>query len=599
MTRRLRHWMWAHPARAPLLLALTTCLVWANTVHGGYVSIDTPWLVLNNPLLRGGDLGAIPSILWDIDRGTRLTLGAEYLPVRDLSVLLDFALFGDALTGHHAQNLAWYTLSCVLLLILLVDLLGARLRTFFAALVFALHPVHVESVAWLASRKDVLSLALVLASLVLFRMRKRWRGALWAAAVAFALAYWAKNTAIVVPGLLLAIGVLHERERPWSWALWRDLIPFAAVAAGGLAFTLSLGDLVGMYAEPRASTAGGVALIEGQVVQRYLGMLVWPGQLAVQYPEPTATSLTDIAAQSGLVALIVPALIGAIVARSHPHITLGIVWFYAALLPVSQIVPIQNLAADRYLLLPSAGAVIAIAAALPDRSDRWQGLALGGALLWTTTLGMLTWRQSAVWHDTVSLWRQTVAYEPGVAEGWRALAGALVDENRHREAESVLAAGLSLHPRSPILLQGQGAARLSQGDLDGAEAALTAALRVAPDLRKANNNLAIIYQSTNRIPQAIALMRRTTAIHPLYAEGWNTFGVSHMRGGDAAAAAAAFDEALSLAPFGAKTTFNRGSAAWLQDDAPTAVRWWKRTLELEPGHALATRALALAETSAP
>jgi protein O-mannosyl-transferase len=591
--------MWAHPARAPLLLALVVCAVWANTVHSGFVAIDTPWLVLNNPLLRGGELGAIPTILWDMDRGTRLTLGAEYLPVRDLSVLLDFAIFGDNLVGHHAQNLAWYALSCALVLILLTDLLGARLRTFFAALVFALHPVHVESVAWLASRKDVLSLALVLSSLILFRMRERWRGALWAAVVAFALAYWAKNTAIVVPGLLLVIGVLHERERPWSPALWRDLLPFAGVAVGGLAITLSLGDLVGMYAEPRASTAVGVALIEGQVVLRYLGLLLWPGQLAVQYLEPSATSLSDMAAQSGLIALVAPALIGAIVVRSHPRVTLGIAWFYIALLPVSQIVPIQNLAADRYLLLPSAGVVIALAAALPDRSERWQGLALAGALLWTSTLGLLTWRQSAVWHDTVSLWRHTVTYEPGVVEGWQSLAGALVAVDRHREAESVLAAGLTQHPGAPLLLQGQGSTRLSRGDLDGAEQALTAALRAKPDLRKANNNLAIIYQQTDRIPRAIALMQHTTTRHPLYAEGWNTLGVSHMRGGDPVAAGSAFDEALALAPFDAGTTFNRGSAAWLQDDKPTAVRWWNRTLELEPGHALATRALALASTPSP
>ena len=161
VSERFRRWLWAHPLRAPLLLGLLTVFVYSRTIHHGYVAYDTPWLVVNNPLLRGGSVSSIPAILFGMDTGTRLILGAEYLPIRDLSVLLDHAVFGRDWSGHHAQNLFWYVLGCLFFLALLRTIFGERLRTFLGACLFAVHPVHVESVAWLASRKDVLSLASV------------------------------------------------------------------------------------------------------------------------------------------------------------------------------------------------------------------------------------------------------------------------------------------------------------------------------------------------------------------------------------------------------------------------------------------------------
>ena len=177
VTNGLRRWIWAHPPGHRLLLALLSAVVFSNTVHDGYVAYDTPWLVVDNPLLRDGDFRNLPGILLGMDTGTRLTLGAEYLPVRDASVLVDFALFGSDWAWHHGQNLFWYALSCVLFLVVLGDLFGARLRTFLGAALYAVHPVHVESVGWLASRKDVLSLAMFMASLVFWQRRERWRGA--------------------------------------------------------------------------------------------------------------------------------------------------------------------------------------------------------------------------------------------------------------------------------------------------------------------------------------------------------------------------------------------------------------------------------------
>ena len=598
VTNGLRRWIWAHPARAPLLLALLSAVVFSNTVHDGYVAYDTPWLVVDNPLLRDGDFRNLPGILLGMDTGTRLTLGAEYLPVRDASVLVDFALFGSDWAWHHGQNLFWYALSCVLFLVVLGDLFGARLRTFLGAALYAVHPVHVESVGWLASRKDVLSLAMFMASLVFWQRRERWRGALGLSVVAFALAYWSKNTAIVLPAFLLLYAILKEGHRPWSWPLVRDLLPFALTAATGLAITLSLGDAVGMYAVPRADSPLGVLAIEAQVIQQYLGMLVWPGNLTALYPEPTLTALSDSTVQTALVAMLAPAILGLVLLPSRPRFALGIAWFYAALLPVSQIVPIQNLIADRYLLLPSAGAVVALAALLPDEDSRWDLPLLVGGTLTAMVFSVLSWRQSVTWHDSVRLWSPVVAIHPELERGWVSLAGALADADRLRDARTVLTAGLGQHPGEPTLLQARGTLALEEGELEAAEADFRSALAADPSLRKARNNLAILLMDQKRFPEGISEAEMLTRVHPLFPGGWQTLGLARLQASMLDAADEAYQEAERLSPRDADVPFRRGSVAWLQGRPTDAATHWRRAIRLEPGHSDALRALALAEGAA-
>lgn len=599
MTEALRRWIWGHPARAPVLLLLIAVVAWSSAVHPGFVHHDTPWLVIDNPVLNQGDLGSIPAILWGMDRGTRLTLGAEYLPVRDLTVLFDFAVFGTSWLWHHAHSLAWYLVACVLFLAVLGDLFGERLRTFFGAVAFALHPTHVESVTWLASRKDVVSLALFFVAVLAFRARSKWRPALWLGVIAFLGAYWAKNTAIVLPALLVLIGVLKERHRPLSWALWKDVVPYGLAAVAGLAVTLSLGDLVGMYAEPRAPDLLGRVAIQGQVIHQYLGMLVWPAPLTTLYVEPTATSLSELSVVLGLASIALPLMLAALWLPYRPVATLGVLWFFVTLLPVSQLIPIQNLIADRYLLLPSAGAVIAAAACLPDRPGTWRLGSMLGSFVAVGLLGVLTWRQNTLWHTDVALWRQVVTWQPDEPRGWTSLAGALVAEGRPSEAAAVLAAGLGRLPDEPLLLQGLGVTRMETGDLEGAEQALRQALTADPTLRKSANNLTVLLQRTGRLDEAASVGAHLVRTHPLYAEGWNTFGVTLMQGRKLAEADQALAQASELAPFDPRPPYNRGSVAWLAGDKAQAIRWWEAVLEIQPDHALATRALQAARTSDP
>lgn len=571
-------------ARHALALAALVVVTWATSLHSGYVHFDTPWLVADNPILSTGDLSWLPAIVADTSLGTRMVLGAEYLPVRDVTVLLDFAVFGDWWMGHHLVNLGWYLAGCVLWLWLCRRLLPDPRLAFLAAALYAVHPTHVESVAWLASRKDVVSLALYLGAIVTW-----WRGGRggWAASVLlFGLAYWAKNTAITLPAVLVLLSLLARRERPTTLRWLAQWIPHGLVALLGLAVTLRLGQSVSMMAPERADTAWGLVRIEAQVIARYLEMLVAPRGLSALYVEPAV----DGPAWIGL--SLIAALLAAAAAcwRARPLVSLGILWFFVTLLPVSQIIPIQNLMADRYLLLPSAGAILAAVALVPAAALR-RPAGLAAAVAVVAVLGGVTAQRNLVWTSDVHLWEDTVEKQPDLDRGWLSYAAALEREGEGTRAAAVLAEGLARLPDSPLLVQSHGLRLLEQGD-PRAEAVLREAIARDSGARRAANALVVLLHREGRLEESVAVGQQLVTIHPLYVEGWNSLGAACIDARELDCADRALQRAQALAPMDARVWVNLGNLAYLTEDRAGAQAAWEEALRLEPGNDYARRGLA-------
>lgn len=568
-----------------LLVALVSQ---ATGLHSGTVDFDTPWLVVDNPILSTGSLSALPAILWSMDTGTRLTLGAEYLPVRDLTVLLDFALFGEAWLGHHLQSLAWYLLGCWLFHRVCLGLLGDGPRALLAALLFAAHPVHVESVVWLASRKDVVSLALFMGALVCWQRRGEHRLLAPLTGLLALLAYWAKNTAVVLPAWLLALELLAP---PGERSLRRllDLAwPGLAVVAG-LTLTLSLGEAVGMYAEPRADTLAGFVQLDLVIVARYLGMLAWPLHLAPLYAEPTVQPWTEPGVLASAALVLGTLGVGLACWRRAPLVALGTAWFVLALVPVLQLVPIQNLMAVRYLLLPSAGAALALCAVpLPARA---RAPALVAGLVAAGLLTVLSLRENLVWRDSVSLWSRAVAVQPQLPRAWASLAAAQTSAGQHDAAGKTLARGLALHPEAALLHQTRGLRAVEADDDVLAERSYRTALRLDPTLRRSSHNLTLLLLKQGRVEEAVAQGAATARDHALWAPGHVSYGVALMEQGELQQAAVVFLRAAELDPHLAAPHCNLGGVAFLGGDLGAAELGWQRCLELDPANEQAQRGL--------
>lgn len=326
-----------------LVLYLLVVLLYLPSLAGSYLPYDDDWLIEHNTLLEASFGKALWAIFFDFSRQTRLTLGAEYLPLRDLSHLCEVALFGKSALGMRLVQLGSYLGAIGLLHAALQRRLTPAVAWVSVAC-FALHPVHVESVAWLAGRKDVLALVFVCGALACYvrEGNVRW----WAVPLVIAAAL-SKSMSVICPGLLLAMDLLDKRRPAW-------LVLGSCSAGVALVFLLHLkvGASVGMVGGPLSESRVVAFWTMGEVWLRYLVALGYPPSLSVIYDVAPVLSASVMSVGGWLVVLGTVAYAGWC-ARYGETKALAVATFaWLPLLPVSQVlVPLQNVMADRYLWL--------------------------------------------------------------------------------------------------------------------------------------------------------------------------------------------------------------------------------------------------------
>jgi len=451
--------------------------------------------------------------------------------------------------------------------------------------IFMLHPVHVESVVWLASRKDVVSLAFVLLSLRLYLAQK----SMWWIGLSALLAYWSKNTAIVLGPLLVLISICHHKESIRNWKWWLQWTPIVIPLVGGLWLTLQIGTSVSMFAEPRGSTPLETLNIASQTWLQYTSMLLYPSALSLFYAEPVAEPWSHPNVLFGLgIGLILS--IGAVMTFTRNRIlTLSLLTIPLGLLPVSQITPIQNLMADRYLLIPSIGLtwlVIGLFKYLQTLSAHAWTI----CVLWGVALGTFTLERLAVFQRDISLWTDVTQKQPEEIRGWTTLASLYRENGDLQKSQDILNAAEEYHANNLKISLAHGMNALRNNDMLLAEGYFREAWQGNSSLREAGNNLAWVLQKRDA-PDAIAVAKEVTSIHPLYATGWDTLGNSCLLSADWTCAEHAFERALYIEPYRVDTHANLGSLFYLQEDWQRAALWWTKTLILNPTHTYAQQGL--------
>ena len=355
------------PAAVAAVLVLVTAVVFGRALGLPFVSIDDPEYVTANPALRDGL--HVATVRWALTTGH----AANWHPLTWLSHALDVELFGLAPAGPHAVNVALHCASALLLLLLLRRLTGSLWRSALAAGLFALHPLRVESVAWVSERKDVLSTALWLGTMLAWagHVRAPSRRRLALAIGLYALGLMAKPMLVTLPFALLLLDAWPLRRLPARQpARDRDLVlekwPLFALSAAASVVTFLVQRGVGavrpLSAIPLAERLANGAL----AVWAYLGKWLWPVGLAVFYPLPERpVGLVPVAAALAGIAL-VSAAAWRWRARA-PHLLVGWLWYLGTLVPVIGLVQVGHQAmADRYTYVPSIGLALAVVWSLPD-----------------------------------------------------------------------------------------------------------------------------------------------------------------------------------------------------------------------------------------
>ncbi len=372
------------------LLALVLALAYLPSLSTQFLNWDDPWLIEHNPLLTHPDLHALALIWTGLSRDTRLALGAEYLPIRDTSFWLEAQLWGLHALPLRATNLAIYIGAALFMRAALLRTLQSRVAAEGAAWLFALHPIHVESAAWLASRKDVLALLFVAAALFVHAGVAKRR--VWLVPLLLLAAELSKAVSVSAIALLVAQDLL-ARRRPDAWAYALS----AAVAAAGIGMVLVVGHRVGMIQPVVGGSRLATAATMGPVWLRYLALCFWPAGLSLVHDVSIRTSFSAIGVV-GYGLLAAWGGVGVWLARKRQPLALAsFLWFVAPLVPVSQIIfPLQNLMADRYLLFSVMGPCLLVAAGAA-RKPRVGAPALGVA---AALLAGATAQRAALFADS-------------------------------------------------------------------------------------------------------------------------------------------------------------------------------------------------------
>jgi len=549
-----------------LVLTAATLAVFLPVRSHDFLSYDDRGYVSENRQVRQGlSPGSLSWALGTFEKG-------NWHPITWWSHMIDYQLFGSEPAGHHLVNLVLHAANVLLLFVVLERMSGAIWQSAFVAALFALHPLHVESVAWIADRKDVLRALFWMLTLLFYAryVERPGRARYLAVLACFALGLTAKPMLVSLPFVMLLLdfwplGRFSSAGRAPSRLLLEKLPLFVLAAASGV---------VTVLAQPGAGAVGSIeslplSLRAGNALTAYAGYLgktIWPAGLSVIYIlRPTLTSAEVL--RSGLILAAVSVGV-ALTVRRRPYLAVGWLWFLGTLVPVIGLVQVGRQAmADRYTYIPLIGVFIMVAWGLPALLDGWRhrrlALAVGAAIV-LSALTIATRHQLGYWKNSVTLFGRAVELDADNDVAHRQLALVMMEQGRNEEA---------LHHYSE-------------------------ALRVIPDHPSALTGKGILLAMQGRTVEAIALFARALEVDPGHAQAHYNLGNALAESGRSGEAIPHFGAALDLEPDRVEIRVNLAHALLEAGRLDEAMRHLGEALRLEPDsfEARYNLAIALAES---
>jgi len=572
-------------------LAVATAIAYLPILSNGFVNYDDDLYILNNPHVKGG-LGA------DTVRWAFATLrGANWFPLTWLSWAADFEIYGENPAGFHLTSLLFHIANTLLLFVAFVRLSGARWCSALVAGLFALHPLHVESVAWAAARKDVLSGFFAMLTLLAYERFVRGGRRHYAAVFIFlALGLMSKPTLVTWPFVLLLLDVwplarLHDPARPDRW----DLPKVRRVVLEKLPLLLLVAVISGVavWSQSRWGTVQALDRLPFALrlenattaYAAYLADAFWPVNLAVFYPHPGDTLSTAHVLGSTALLLCVTAFSLA-VQRRHPEAVVGWLWFVGMLVPVIGLVQVGQAArADRYSYLPLIGLSLPLvwgAAGIAARGRNLRILVAGISVASLVALGTATHLQARRWSDTRSLFSHALSVTKRNHVAHINLGVAFYNDGEYGRAARHLSRALRLAPASATAAGVLADVRLAQGRAEDALRLYRRAIAVEPNTQRWHDGMGNALLDLERPAAAIESYRTAIKINPRFAHLHVNLGLALIHAERWEEAAASLRNALALSPNLAEAHGNLGIALQAIGDVEGAVKEFDTALALSP-----------------
>ncbi|MFZ0916965.1 MAG: tetratricopeptide repeat protein [Candidatus Udaeobacter sp.] len=580
-----------------LALAAITFGIYAQVIGHQFITLDDPTYIRENPMVNRGL--TLAGLIWAFST----FYAANWHPLTWIAHMIDSQLFGMNAGAHVLVNATIHVANTLLLFWLLLGTTRARWPSALVAALFALHPLHVESVAWAAERKDTLSTFFGLFSLIAYTHYVETRSRKWYAwtAVTLALGLLAKPMLVTWPFVMflfdywplrrLGDATSKESRRGDSRreaatgiaSLVREKLPLFAIVAASAVVTFvaqSHDRAVRTFADAPIALRLSNALVS---YAKYLLLSFWPNDLAVYYPFAGIPAWQVIGAAFLLIGITVFCVSQR---RIRPYLLVGWLWFLGTLVPVIGIVQVGGqIMADRYFYIPSIGLFIALVFGLADIARSWRvspalsaGIA-GGVLL---ILATLTNAQIQRWRDSFTLFEHTLAVTPPNLRIEHNLGVAFGASDRYEEAAVHFAKALQIDPNFYDGLVAMGVTRAHQGRLPEAIEYFQTAIRSQPDTPKAHVQLAHALWNQKQDEAALEEMARASQLAPKDANIRADFGLALALVGRIPEAIEQLHEALRLNPDSAEAHNNLGLALLASGKARESIAEFEAAMHLKP-----------------
>src|SRR5437899_2551694 len=565
---------------------------------------------------------------------------SNWHPLTTISHMLDCQLYGLQPWGHHLTNILLHAAAAILLFFALRELTasgdavagigdagrdqrsrlqrGSLWPSVFVAAVFAVHPLRVESVAWVSERKDVLSGVFFM--LTLWGYARYARGnapsSFWyiAVVVFFAFGLMCKPTLVTAPFVLLLLdywplgrvrpsssrarGITasqwQQRKDTWPWLVIEKLPLFVLSAASCVATLLAQQEALDASLKPPLGERVGNALVSYAM---YLGQMIWPAHLAVLYPYPEG----NLKVLQVVLALLLLLIISAAVfvwRKKYPFLLTGWLWYLGMLVPMIGIVQVgSQVRADRYTYLPQIGLYLLVAWGAMELFHRWhrsrEALTVA-ALLAVAALTAGSYFQSSYWRDTETLWKHAIASTSNNYVAHTNLAQTLSQSGRFAEAIAECQKALKIKPdfaaahnNLGTALQDKQSGDSASGDYRAVDEAIEhyrKALQIKPDFTQAHSNLGNALLQTGRTDEAIAQFQKTLELEPNYAEAEFSLGNAFLQKREVNEAIAHYQKALEIRPDYAEARNYLGNAFVAEGKYSEAIANYEAAVRIRPNY---------------
>jgi Flp pilus assembly protein TadD len=589
---------------APFIVVIVTIIAFIPALSADFVAWDDDKNFIENYAWRG--LGP-DQLRW---MWSTFHLGT-WIPLSWMSLGLDYTIWGLEPSGYHLTNVALHA-TCAALLFLLVKRVlrdapgeadARNIAAAFAALVFAVHPLRVESVAWITERRDVLSGCFYVGTLLAYvrAVQDERRGLYWVSVGCAVLALLAKGTAVTLPIAILLLNVWPLRrlggDLGWTGSAARSvyagLVPFVALAAIFTAIVFTAISPV-----EQLPVTGKLAAM-AYSLQFYAWKTLVPIGLSPLYEMPANVELTSAPFLASAATVLIGGALAFAARKRFPRTVIALLGFAAILFPllgVHQGGP--QITADRNTYNASIAIAFIAGGALLALSRRAPRLSTAAACGLVAALSILTWRQVGVWHDSATLWSRVIAVRPDSPIGHNNMGNVLLRRGDIEGAQLQYSIAVRLRPTYAEAHANLGAALASRGEYARAITEYRQAAELRPGDPETENNWGVSLSQSGKPAEAIAHFSNAVTVNPRNAQAHVNWGNALVRLGRTAEAEAHYRDALTWQPDFTDAHLNWGVALAQQGRMAEAITRFESALALDPRNAQASEYLARARAAA-